>query len=309
MHEFLCDRSLQGSICSYCDMAPSTPVWLITGCSSGFGFALARYAARKGHQVIATSRNPAKSSDSVSEIESLGGKWLSMDVTAADLEAKVKAAESVHGRIDVLVNNAGYSVLGAVEGISNKDAAAQMEANFMGPFRIMKAVLPGMRARKCGTILNISSAQGLCPSPACGIYAASKGALENLSESLAVEVEPFGIRVLIVEPGAFRTNFSSSTNAGYVMPAGDYANEDHPVAKRFATLKSFDGTARGDPEAGAQVMFEAVTGAGLAGELVHKDNFLRLIIGPDCWQRADGKVTELRRTVNAQKDLAATTDL
>jgi NAD(P)-dependent dehydrogenase (short-subunit alcohol dehydrogenase family) len=263
----------------------------------------------KGHRVIATSRNPAKSPEKVSEIEGLGGKWLSMDVTSAGLEAQVKAAESVHGRIDVLVNNAGYSVLGAVEDISDKDAAAQMDANFMGPFRVMKAVLPGMRARRSGTILNISSAQGLCPSPVCGIYAASKGALENLSESLAVEVEPFGIRVLIVEPGAFRTSFSSSTNAGYVLPTADYANEDHPVAKRFAQLKAFDGTARGDPEAGAKVMFEAVTGEGEAGKLIHMGKFLRLIIGPDCWQRADGKVTELRRTVDLQKDLAASTDL
>lgn len=290
-------------------MTSFIPVWLITGCSSGFGFALARHVAMKGHRVIATSRNPANSPEQVSEVESLGGKWLSMDVTSAHLELQVKAAESVHGRVDVLVNNAGYSVLGAVEDISDKDAAAQMDANFMGPFRIMKAVLPGMRARKSGTILNISSAQGLCPSPVCGIYAASKGALENLSESLAVEVEPFGIRVLIVEPGAFRTSFSSSTNTGYVLPTGDYADENHPVAKRFAQLKAFDGTARGDPETGAKVMFEAVTGEGPAGELVHKGNFLRLIIGPDCWQRTDGKVTELRRTLDAQKDLAATTDL
>lgn len=290
-------------------MDSSAPVWLITGCSSGFGFALARYVARRGHKVIATSRNPAKSPEQVSEIEALGGKWQPLDVTSTNLETEVEAAESVHGRIDVLVNNAGYSVLGAVEDVSDQDAAAQMEANFMGPFRLMKGVLPGMRARKSGTILNISSAQGLCPSPVCGIYAASKGALENLSESLAVEVEPFGIRVLIVEPGAFRTSFSSSENAGYIMPTGDYAHESHPVAKRFAQLKAFDGTARGDPEAGASVMFEAVTGEGEAGAIIHKGKFLRLIIGPDCWQRADGKVAELRRTVDAQKDLAATTDL
>jgi len=290
-------------------MASSAPVWLITGCSSGFGFALARYVATKGHRVIATSRSPGKSPELVAEIESLGGKWLSMDVTSADLEDKVKAAEAVHGRIDVLVNNAGYSVLGAVEETTYKDAAAQMEANFMGPFRMMKGVLPGMRSRKYGTIMNISSAQGLCPSPVCGIYASSKGALENLSESLAQEIEPFGIRVLIVEPGAFRTSFSSSTNAEYIMPTGEYADAEHPVAKRFAQLKAFDGTARGDPEAGARVMFEAVTGQGAVGEVIHKGNFLRLIIGPDCWQRVDGKVTELRRTVDAQKELAATTDL
>jgi len=287
----------------------STPVWLITGCSSGFGFALARYVATKGHRVIATSRNPEKSPKQVAEIEKLGGHWLPLDITSADLEEKVTAAESLHGKVDVLVNNAGYSILGAFEDISTKEATAQMEANFMGPFRTMKAILPGMRARKSGVILNISSAQGLCPSPVCGIYAASKGALENLSESLAVEVEPFGIRVMVVLPGAFKTSFSSSTNARYIMPTGEYAEESHPVAKRFAQLKAYEGAARGDPEKGAKVMFEAVTGEGEAGQLMQEGNFLRLIIGPDCWQRADGKVAELKKMVDAQKALAATTDL
>lgn len=287
----------------------SAPVWLITGCSSGFGLSLAKYTLKQGHRVLATSRNPSKTPDLVSDFEKIGGKWLPLDVTASDLEDKVHAAESVYGRVDVLVNNAGYSVLGAVENISVKDTMSQMDANFMGPFRIMKSVLPGMRARRSGTIMNISSAQGLCPSPVCGIYAASKGALENLSESLSVEVEPFGIRVLIVEPGAFRTSFSSSKNAGYIMPSGEYAEDNHPVAKRFAQLKAYDGAAEGDPEKGARVMFEAVTGAGEAGELVHKSNFLRLIIGPGCWHRADEKVQELRRTVDAQKSVAFSTNI
>lgn len=289
-------------------MTTLPPVWLITGCSSGFGFALAKYALEQGHRVIATSRNPSKTPDLVSSFENSGGIWMPLDVTATDLEDMVKAAELVHNRIDMLVNNAGYSILGAVEDISTEDAIAQMEANFIGPFRIMKAILPGMRARNSGTIINISSAQGLCPSPVCGIYAASKGALENLSESLAVEVEPFGVRILIVLPGAFQTSFSSNTNAGYIMPSGEYAEESHPVAKRFAQLKAYDGSARGDANKGAKVMFEAVTGEGEAGRLVHGGNFLRLIIGPDCWQRADGKVAELRRTVDAQRELAATTD-
>jgi short-subunit dehydrogenase len=290
-------------------MSTSAPVWLITGCSSGLGLSLSQYALKKGHRVIATSRNPPKTPDLVSGFEKMGGKWMQLDVTSSDLEDRVQAAELVYGRVDVLVNNAGYSVLGAVENISVKDCTAQMEANFMGPFRTIKALLPGMRVRRSGTILNISSAQGLCPSPVCGIYAASKGALENLSESLSVEVEPFGIRVLIVEPGAFRTSFSSSTNAGYIMPSGEYAEENHPVAKRFAQLNAYDGTAEGDPDKGAKVMFEAVTGEGEAGELVHKGNFLRLIIGPGCWMRADEKVQELRRTVDAQKSVAWSTNL
>ena len=145
----------------------------------------------------------------MAQIEDKGGKWIPLDVTASNLEQNVKHAESLFGRIDVLFNNAGYAVLASIEDISDVAAHNQMEANFYGPFRIMKAVLPDMRARKSGTIMNISSAQGLCPSPVCGIYAAGKHALEGLSESLSFEVAPFGVHVLIVEPGAFRTNFSS----------------------------------------------------------------------------------------------------
>ena len=132
-----------------------------------------------------------------------------MDVTVADVEEKMVAAEAAFGRIDVLINMAGYAVIGAIEDTPISEVVQQMNANFYGPLKLMRCALPGMRKRRAGVIVNVSSAQGLCPSPANGVYAASKAALEAVSESLSEEVKPFGIRVLIVEPGAYRTGFGS----------------------------------------------------------------------------------------------------
>ena len=223
-----------------------------------------------------------------------------MDVTAADVEEKMVAAEAAFGHIDVLVNMAGYAVIGTIEDTPISEVVKQMNANFYGPLKLMRCALPGMRKRRAGIVMNVSSAQGLCPSPANGVYAASKAALEAASESLSEEVKPFGIRVLIVEPGAYRTGFGS-VGATVVQPSEEYANEEHPVGKRMAWLPKLAGLAPGSPEKAAKVMFEAV--------IEQKQDFLRLIIGSDCWKRADDKVSKLRRTVDAQKELAASTDL
>jgi len=292
-------------------MVATTPVWLITGSSSGLGLALTRYAQSQGHTVVATSRNPSKTPDLVAEVESHGGKWLRLDVTSPDSEIKavVRQAESLFGRIDVVVNNAGYAVMGAVEDVPESETAAQMEANFSGPLRIMQAVLPDMRKRRSGVIMNVSSTQGLCPSPACGVYAASKAALEAVSESCSAEVAPFGIRILIVEPGAFRTNFSGANAARYVQPSEDYAVAGHPVATRLAHVKTLGGAAIGDPAKAARVMLEAATGSGEVGPLIKDARLLRLVIGPDSWKRVDEKVSELRRTADLLKDVAASTSL
>jgi NAD(P)-dependent dehydrogenase (short-subunit alcohol dehydrogenase family) len=292
-------------------MPPQPPVWLITGCSSGLGLSLAKHALSAGHLVIATSRNPLRTPHLVSAIESLHGHWLPLDVTSPDLSTTIAKAQSIYGRIDILVNNAGYAILATLEDTPDASATAQFEANFHGPFRLMKAVLPGMRKQRSGVIMNVSSTQGLCPSPTCSIYAASKAALEAASESLSVEVAQFGIRVLIVEPGAMRTNFSSGSAAEYIEPTGDYAVEraENPVMARVKQLKAYDGTAPGDPDKAARVMFEAVTGEGEAGRLVKEHNLLRVIIGPDSWGRIDGKIDTLRKTADVFKDVAGSTNL
>lgn len=287
----------------------SKPVWFITGSSAGLGLALTRYALSQGHRVIATSRNPSRTPELVTEVENKGGKWLTLDALWDEkaIKGTVQQAEFIFGRLDIVVNNAAYCVLGSTEDVPDAEVLAQMQVNFLAPLRVTRAVLSGMRKRKSGVILNVSSAQGLCPSPANGIYAASKAAMEAASDALGAEVAPFGIRVLIALPGAFRTNFA---NAGALTePSESYAN-DHPVGKRLKWIQELgSGSARGDPEKAAKVMFEAATGVGEFGELIAKEKFLRVFIGPDCWQAADAKVKELRRTIDTEKDLAGSTDL
>ncbi|EHY51905.1 hypothetical protein HRR83_009538 [Exophiala dermatitidis] len=286
-----------------------TLVWLITGCSSGLGLALVRYALSKGHIVVATSRNPSKTPGLATEVEGLGGKWLTLDTTKSEQEIKatIQQAESLFGRIDVLVNNAGYCVLGALEDIPDEEVVAQMRTNFLGPLRLMKAVLPEMRKRRSGVILNVSSTQGLCPSLGCSIYAASKAALEAASQACSSEVAPFGIRVLIVEPGAFRTGFALTDVAKYIQPSEEYAGP-HPVGQRLDQIQRLPGLAAGDPSKAARVMFNAVTGEGDAGSLIKQTGLLRVILGPDCWRRVNEQVNELRRTADLLKDIAASTD-
>lgn len=286
------------------------PVWFVTGSSAGLGLALTRFALLQGHTVIASSRNPSKTPNLVFEVESRGGKWLALDVTESekDIRETIQIAESLFGGIDILVNNAGICVLGALEDIPDADTKSQMDVNFTGPLRIMQAVLPGMRKRRSGVIMNVSSSQGVAPGLACGVYAASKAALEAVSESCSFEVAQFGIRVLIIEPGAYRTNFGSSSVGTHIEPSEEYAG-DHPVSQRLALIQKLPERAGGDPNKAARVMFGAATGEGDPGSLIKRANLLRVIIGPDCWKAVDSKVKELRRTTDLLKDVAASTNV
>jgi NAD(P)-dependent dehydrogenase (short-subunit alcohol dehydrogenase family) len=167
-------------------MGSSNTTWLITGCSSGFGLEIAQVALRAGHNVIATSRNPNKAPDAVSAVTSkTNGKWLALDVTASqDSITKTMAeAESVFGPIDILVNNAAYAVLGAAEEVPEDVARKEYETNYWGPVKIIRAVLPSMRQRKSGTIVNVSSIAGMTALPTAAFYSGSKWALEGMSES------------------------------------------------------------------------------------------------------------------------------
>ncbi|RYO76674.1 hypothetical protein DL766_009421 [Monosporascus sp. MC13-8B] len=180
-------------------MAPEKKslTWLITGSSNGFGLALTRYVLATGDSVISTSRNPARTPELVEEVEAqANGRWVTLDVSWSQDKVKeaIDHAETpFDGGIDVVVNNAAYSPLGAVEDVQEDWAKAQFETNFRGPVRICNAVLPHMRERGRGTIANVSSLPGLMTWPAMGFYSASKFALESISEILASEVSQFGI--------------------------------------------------------------------------------------------------------------------
>jgi NAD(P)-dependent dehydrogenase (short-subunit alcohol dehydrogenase family) len=157
--------------------APQT--WLITGASSGFGAILAEAVLKAGHRVVATARNPVKAAQTCPQIESLGGTWLQLDVTRPDTKETVEETIRKQGRIDVVVNNAGYALLGSVEDMSEEEIHQQINTNVYGPMRVIKAALPFMRAQRSGTIVNISSIAGLQAQPSCSLYAASKFALEG----------------------------------------------------------------------------------------------------------------------------------
>jgi NAD(P)-dependent dehydrogenase (short-subunit alcohol dehydrogenase family) len=280
-------------------------VWLITGASSGLGYYLALHALAAGHKVIASVRSKTKSADAVQTIESHGGKVIELDVCKGNtIPDAAKQAESFYGHVDVLVNNAGYSLLGAVEDMRDDENYLQFETNFFGPLRLIRALLPSMRTRGGGTIVNVSSIAGQDGLPSCGLYAASKFALEGLSESLARELAPFNISVLVVEPGAFRTNFLTAAVKNETGLSEAYRGT--PVDAVLGKFDSMQGTQVGDPVKGVARVFEVVTGEGQAGSL--KGKILRLPLGSDCVARIEAKLQSLSHDLGAAREAALSTD-
>ncbi|POR32513.1 Short chain oxidoreductase/dehydrogenase, putative [Tolypocladium paradoxum] len=272
-------------------------VWLVTGCSAGLGSALAKTVLAHGHKLIASSRNPSKTPDLVQQITSQGGHWIALDTTAPDLEGTVARAEAIYGRLDVVVNNAGKWRFGL------EDARRQMETNFWGPCRIMLAVLPGMRARKSGFIVNVTSAAGLRVLPTYSHYSSTKFALEAISEGIAQEVANFNIRIQLVEPGAFRTNFLGQDNIQYAPLSEPYKGT--VCEEILGKLRAMDGKQAGNPVQAAQRIFEVVTGQGMAEG--RKAN-LRLPLGSDCIQTVRAKLDRVRENFEQFEDIAVSTD-
>ncbi|PGH31684.1 hypothetical protein GX50_05524 [[Emmonsia] crescens] len=281
-----------------------SPVWFITGASSGFGTALAEAALKAGNRVIATARNVEKARQELPQIEALGGKWLQLDITASDVGEKVLKVVEEYGKIDVAINNAGYSIIGALEDMSESEIYQQFNTNVYGPIRVMKAVIPSMRARKSGTIVNVSSIAGLDGRAACSMYAGSKFAIEGMSESLAIDLAPFNIRLLVVEPGIFRTKFAASV----LTPAAGLtkAYEGTPLHQIQQGFLSLDGKQPGDPAKGAARVIEVINGTGMGAG---KTGLLRLPLGPDCVQRAREKIASLQRNVDAMEEISMSTNV
>ncbi|KAK2781770.1 hypothetical protein FQN52_001354 [Onygenales sp. PD_12] len=300
-----------------------SPVWFITGASSGFGTALAEAALKAGNRVIATARNPEKAAREHPQIEALGGKWLQLDVTAADVREKVEKVVHEYGKIDVAINNAGYSLLGAIEDMrwlsigpnlhmlelqtnaqnSESEIHQEFNTNVYGPIRVIQAVIPSMRTRKAGTIVNVGSIAGLHGRPACALYAGTKFALEGISECLAADVAPFNIRILLVEPGAFHTGFAAAVQKPAAGLTKDY--EGTPLQTVVESLNPTGPRPRGDPVKAAARIIDVINGTGV-GE--GKTDLLRLPLGPDCMQRARTKVESLRTNLDAMEAIALSTD-
>ena len=161
-------------------MTTTELTWLITGCSSGFGLSLARAAQAGGHRVIATSRNPSQTPELVTEIESQGGKWVQLNVDSHDSGNVIRELESAGEHIDILVNNAGYTIYAPIETVEEEEVRNQMETMYFGPLRLIRAVLPYMRQRKSGLIVNMSSGASLDGLPTMGVYAGAKAGLDGM---------------------------------------------------------------------------------------------------------------------------------
>jgi NAD(P)-dependent dehydrogenase (short-subunit alcohol dehydrogenase family) len=269
-------------------MAHTDPrVWLITGSSSGFGRQLAQTAVEHGDIVVATARDPQALNDLVGAAPPGHALAVALDVNDPDQRAAaIEAATERFGRLDVLVNNAGFGSVGAVEEIRFDELRPLMETMFFGPLALTQAALPIMRAQRSGTIVQISSMGGQVTMPGFGAYCASKFALEAVSESLAAEVTPFGIRVLIVEPGAFATGFGGDRMQHSPQLGEVYAETVGPTR---AAVDGMDGSQPGDPAKAAAAIVRAV-GDGAAP--------LHLALGDDAVDaiRAaqDGRSADLR---------------
>jgi NAD(P)-dependent dehydrogenase (short-subunit alcohol dehydrogenase family) len=234
---------------------PNSPVWLITGCSTGFGRELAKLIIEQGGKVIVTARSRERVADLVEGVEDRALAQ-ALDVTDdAQIRKAVDAAEAKFGRIDVLVNNAGYGYQASCEEGEDSAIRDQFEANVFGLFAMTRAVLPGMRERRAGHVINISSVAGFIGFPGSGYYAASKHAVEGWSDSLKTEVEPLGIRVTCVEPGPFRTDWAGRSLQQTPSRIDDYADT---VKARMEGTSGTSGKQPGDPVRAAQAMIDLV---------------------------------------------------
>ncbi len=274
-----------------------TSVWLITGCSSGLGRALAEHALERGDRVAVTARNRTSVTDLAARY---GDRALALRLDVADPEsvtAAVQACEAEFGRIDVLVNNAGYGYLTAIEEGEDSAVRALYDTNVHGVVTVLKAVLPGMRARRSGSIVNISSFGGLAAFPATGYYHATKFALEGLSESLAAELAPLGIKVTIAEPGGLRTEWAGASMQQSPTRLDDY--EQTAGRRREATL-GVSGRQPGDPVRAA---------AAIAAAVDADTPPLRLLLGSDALAGARARLDRMRGEIDANEALTKSVDL
>jgi NAD(P)-dependent dehydrogenase (short-subunit alcohol dehydrogenase family) len=261
--------------------------WLITGCSTGIGREIAQAALASGHRVAATARKPADVEDLV-RAHPDRAIACALDVTNREqIRAAVAATERAFGAIDVLVNNAGYGYMAALEEGEDDEVRRLFDTNYFGVVDTLKAVLPGMRARRSGRIVNMSSMTGLVANPPNVYYSSTKFALEALTEALAKEVAPFGIKVTAIEPGAFRTDWGTRSMKESATPIADYAEN---VGARKELIKAFADKLPGDPAKVAAAVLRIV-------EL--DDPPLHLLLGNDVLTAFRQKLADLTAMVDA----------
>ncbi|MBP1842097.1 NAD(P)-dependent dehydrogenase (short-subunit alcohol dehydrogenase family) [Rhizobium petrolearium] len=273
----------------------SAPVWFITGCSTGFGRELAKLTLDRGWPTVVTARDKSRVADLAEGRDN--ALALDLDVTdTGQIINAVKAAEEKFGRIDVLVNNAGYGYQAAIEEGEEDEIRAMFDANVFGLFAMTRAVLPGMRARRKGHILNITSLAGFMGLPGSGYYAATKHAVEGFSDALALETAPLGIKVTCVEPGPFRTDWAGRSLRQTPSRIADYAET---AGARMATTSGYSGRQPGDPVRAGEAMIR----------ITQTENAPRhLVLGAFAYDNITRKLGERRSQIEALKDISLGAD-
>ncbi|SFN22179.1 NADP-dependent 3-hydroxy acid dehydrogenase YdfG [Candidatus Pantoea varia] len=275
--------------------AHSSPVWLISGCSTGFGRELAQQTIARGFKVIVTARNTSSIADLVEGHDN--AMAVALDVTQqASIDQAVNAALERFGTIDVLVNNAGYGYQSSVEEGVESEIRAQFDANVFGLFALTRAVLPAMRKARSGHVINITSVAGLMGFASSGYYSASKHAVEGWSDSLALEAGPLGIHVTCVEPGPFRTDWAGRSLHQTPSTLPDYADT---AAARMKATSEYSGTQKGDPARAARAMI-AIT--------EHDNPPRHLVMGAWGHDAVVSKLKERLAEIEAWKQTSVETD-
>ena len=273
----------------------ASQVWFVTGASRGLGFAIAQAVLEKGDAVVAAARNASRAEHVLGPSDRVFA--VSVDVTdRASIQRAADTAVARFGKIDVIVNNAGYGLMGAVEELDASELEDVFKTNFFGAREVIRALLPTLRAQRAGWIVNISSVGGFTGTPGAGAYNASKFALEGLSEALAQELAPLGIRVLIVEPGYFRTDFLDDSMRTAKATIADYADT---AGRTIKTIAERNGKQPGDPRKAARAIIKAV-------ESRHPP--LRLVLGADAVERVTNKLAAVRHDLDDWREVSMGTD-
>ncbi|KAF9044995.1 hypothetical protein BJ165DRAFT_1474744 [Panaeolus papilionaceus] len=280
-------------------------VWLITGTSSGLGYQLAIEALNRGDKVIATTRASSLDSSAMDELKAHGANILELDVTAPmeTLRGVAEEAVGIYGRVDVLVNNAGYLQSGTVEEVTPEEAFNQYNTNVFGVMNVSRAFLPYMRERKTGTIVFAGSVYGYVWSPATAIYGSTKWAIRSISQTMHDEIKHLGLRTTCIDFGFFRTRvLAAGKRAPKVVRIADYQEIAEGVE---AQMQKYSGNQPGDPKAGARVVVDIVRGEGVAA---NRPFPTRLSLGSDSYMMSKGVLEETLKGLEEWKDVSFSTD-
>jgi NADP-dependent 3-hydroxy acid dehydrogenase YdfG len=277
-------------------MKAQNKTWLITGCSSGLGHALAKEVLTQGYNAVVTARK-------IEDVQQLAKDYpetalaASLDITDLDQIATViKQAEEKFGSVDVLINNAGYGYRAAVEEGEDKEVRKLLDTIFFGTVYMIQAVLPGMRSSRSGTIMNVSSIGGRYAAPGSGYYSAAKFAVEGMSDALRKELAPLGIKVTVIEPGAFRTEFAGRSLKGSEIEIDDYKDTVGPRRKQHDKTS---GTQQGDPQKAAQAIIKIEEGDKVP---------FRLLLGSDAIDGIRKELSSQQQELEDWLEVSSSTD-